>query len=54
MFDGKVDTRIGKLEFDNQYPSKASMDTILDSMDFHGATQAYLSCFLPFPGSLLV
>jgi len=41
-FEGKVDTRIGTLEFDNQYPSKESMRTILDSMDFHGATQAYL------------
>jgi hypothetical protein len=35
-FEGKVDTRIGTLEFDNQYPSKESMKTILDSMDFHG------------------
>ena len=42
-FEGKVDTRIGMLEFKNQYPSKESMQTILDSMDFHGATQAY-SC----------
>ena len=41
-FDGKVETRIGKLEFDNQYPSKDSMNTLLDAMDFHGATQAYL------------
>ena len=41
-FDGKVNTRIGTLEFDNQYPSKESMESILDSMDFHGATQAYL------------
>ena len=41
-FEGKVKTRIGKLEFDNQYPSKDSMETILDNMDFHGATQAYL------------
>ena len=41
-FEGKVDTRIGTLEFKNQYPSKESMQTILDSMDFHGATQAYL------------
>jgi hypothetical protein len=41
-FEGKVDTRIGTLEFENQYPSKKSMETILDSMDFHGATQAYL------------
>ena len=41
-FEGKVDTPIGTLEFGNQYPSKASLDTLLDSMDFHGATQAYL------------
>ena len=41
-FEGKVDTRIGTLEFKNQYPSSESMQTILDSMDFHGATQAYL------------
>jgi hypothetical protein len=41
-FEGTVDTRIGTLEFSNQYPSKESMQTILDNMDFHGATQAYL------------
>jgi hypothetical protein len=41
-FEGKVDTPIGTLEFSNQYPSKESMETILDNMDFHGATQAYL------------
>ena len=41
-FDGKVKTRIGTLEFDNQYPSEKSMEAILDNMDFHGATQAYL------------
>jgi hypothetical protein len=41
-FEGKVDTRIGTLEFSNQYPSKESMETLLDSIDFHGATQAYL------------
>ena len=40
-FEGTVDTRIGTLEFNNQYPSKDSMQTILDSMDFHGATQAF-------------
>ncbi len=39
-FEGKVDTPIGTLEFSNQYPSKESVDTLLDSMDFHGATQA--------------
>jgi hypothetical protein len=42
VFAGKIDTRIGTLEFDNQYPSKESMNTLLDTMDFHGATQAYL------------
>ena len=41
-FEGKVDTRIGTLEFSNQYPSEESMQTLLDNMDFHGATQAYL------------
>jgi hypothetical protein len=41
-FEGKVDTPIGTLEFSNQYPGKASLDTLLDAMDFHGATQAYL------------
>ena len=41
-FEGTVDTRIGKLEFRNQYPSKQSLGTLLDSMDFHGATQAFL------------
>jgi hypothetical protein len=41
-FEGKVNTRIGKLEFSNQYPSKKSLETLLDNMDFHGATQAYL------------
>jgi hypothetical protein len=42
MFDGTVDTRIGKLKFDNQYPSKDTLEMLLDNMDFHGATQAYL------------
>jgi hypothetical protein len=41
-FEGKVDTRIGTLEFSNQYPSKETLETLLDNMDFHGATQAYL------------
>ena len=41
-FEGKVNTRVGTLEFDNQYPSRASLDTLLDAMDFQGATQAYL------------
>ena len=39
-FEGTVDTRIGTLEFRNQYPSKQSLDTLLYNMDFHGATQA--------------
>ncbi len=41
-FDGEVKTRIGTLNFNNQYPGQESMETILDNMDFHGATQAYL------------
>ena len=41
-FEGKVETRIGTLEFSNQYPSRESLETLLDNMDFHGATQAYL------------
>jgi len=41
-FDGRVHTRIGTLKFKNQYPSKESMESILDNMDFHGATQAFL------------
>jgi hypothetical protein len=41
-FEGQVDTRIGTLEFSNQYPSKESLGTLIDNMDFHGATQAYL------------
>lgn len=31
-FECTVDTRIGTLDFDNQYPSKASVETILDNM----------------------
>ncbi len=41
-YEGKVETRIGTLEFSNQYPSRESFETLLDNMDFHGATQAYL------------
>jgi hypothetical protein len=42
MFEGKIETRIGTLEFSNQYPSTKSVGRLLDNMDFHGATQAYL------------
>jgi hypothetical protein len=41
-FDGKVETRIGTLEFENQYPSRDSLENLLDNIDFHGATQSYL------------
>jgi len=41
-FEGEVETPIGTLEFENQYPSKESMTTLLDSMDLHGATQSFL------------
>jgi hypothetical protein len=42
VFDGKIETRIGELEFENQYPTKESIELLLDSMDFHGATQSFL------------
>jgi hypothetical protein len=45
-FEGTVHTRIGTLKFKDQYPSKESMESILDNMDFHGATQAYLWALL--------
>jgi hypothetical protein len=34
-FEGKVNTRIGKLEFSNQYPSKKSLETLLDFAPIH-------------------
>jgi hypothetical protein len=37
-----VDTRIGKLELQNGYPSQATVDTLYDEMDFQRATQAFI------------
>src|SRR5262252_3144 len=37
-----VDTRIGKLELDVGYPSKATAEKLFDEMDFQRATQAFL------------
>jgi hypothetical protein len=37
-----VDTRIGKLELEAGYPSKASVEKLYDEMDFHRATQAFI------------
>jgi len=37
-----VDTRIGKLELQNGYPSKAAVEKLYDEMDFQRATQAFI------------
>src|SRR5262245_31250602 len=37
-----VDTRIGKLELQAGYPSKASIEKLYDEMDFQRATQAFI------------
>ena len=37
-----VDTRLGKLQLENGYPSQAALKTLYDEMDFQRATQAYL------------
>ena len=41
-FEGRVDTRVGTLEFSNQYPSIATLNDLLNTMDFQGAVQAYI------------
>ena len=41
------DTRIGKLSFENGYPSKDTATKLYDEMDFQRATQAYLWALLP-------
>lgn len=40
--DGKVDTRIGKLDFVNGSPSDATVEKLYDEMDFQRACQAYM------------
>lgn len=37
-----VDTRIGKLELENGYPARASVEKLYDEMDFQRATQAFV------------
>jgi hypothetical protein len=37
-----IDTRMGKLQLENGYPSQAALKTLYDEMDFQRATQAYL------------
>jgi hypothetical protein len=37
-----VDTRIGRLELQNGYPSKAAVEKLYDEMDFQRATQAFI------------
>ena len=37
-----IDTRIGKLELHNGYPSKATVEKLYDEMDFQRATQAFI------------
>ena len=37
-----VDTRIGKLELQAGYPSKATVEKLFDEMDFQRATQAFI------------
>jgi len=37
-----VDTRLGKLELENGYPSRAAIEKLYDEMDFQRATQAYI------------
>ena len=40
--NGTVETRIGKLTFENGYPSRQSVEDLFDAMDFQRATQAYI------------
>ena len=40
--EGKVNTRIGTLQFENGYPSKRTVAKLYDELDFQRAVQAYL------------
>jgi hypothetical protein len=42
MFNRGILTRIGKIEVESGYPSKASLDKIVDELDFQRACQAYI------------
>ena len=37
-----IDTRIGKIELQDGYPSQASAEKLFDEMDFQRATQAFI------------
>ena len=37
-----IDTRIGKIELRDGYPSRASAEKLFDEMDFQRATQAFI------------
>jgi hypothetical protein len=37
-----IDSRFGKLEFQNGYPTEATTKRLFDEMDFQRAVQAYL------------
>ena len=39
---GSVDSRLGKLEIDNGYPTEATVKKLYDDIDFQRACQAYL------------
>jgi len=40
--EGTVKTRIGRLKFENGYPTEKTVETLYDEMDFQRAVQAYL------------
>ena len=40
--NGTIDTRIGELTFEHGYPSRESVETLFNAMDFQRATQAYI------------
>jgi hypothetical protein len=40
--DGKLETRIGELHFENGYPDVTTVETLFDELDFQRACQAYL------------
>lgn len=40
--EGTVDTPIGKLTFEDGYPSNASVEKLYDTLDFQRACQAYI------------
>ena len=35
-------SRVGKLDFEDEYPSKKTVERLYDAMDFQRAAQAYL------------